>query len=85
MNRELTDLNLARVQITTWISFRIEYEEGIIDSIRMPFNCQMVDIFQSSDLNEIVNGMFAHIKTQIKNPALANSRFIFDEVLFIEN
>ena len=44
----------------------------------------MIDIFQGSDLNEIVNGMFVHMKTQIKNPALANSRFIFDEVLFMD-
>ena len=44
----------------------------------------MIDNFQGSDLNEIVNGMFAHMKTQIGNPALANSRFIFDEVLFLD-
>ena len=45
----------------------------------------MKDIFQSSDLNEVVNGMFAYMKMQIENPALANSRFRFDEVLFILN
>ena len=28
MNRELTDLNSMRVQTTTWIEFRIEYEDG---------------------------------------------------------
>ena len=27
--------------------------------------------------------MFTHMKTQIENPALTNSRFIFDEVLFL--
>ena len=43
----------------------------------------MTDIFQGSDLNEIVSEMFAHMKTQIKNPALANSRFKFDDVLFL--
>ena len=43
----------------------------------------MADVFQGSDLNEIVNRMFALINTQIENPALANSRFIFDEVLFL--
>ena len=84
VSRELTELNSVRVQTTTWIRFRIEYEEGIIDRIRLPFNSQMMDIFQGSDLNEIVNGMFAHMKTQIENPALANSRFIFDEVLFVD-
>ena len=43
-----------------------------------------MDIFQGGDLNEIVSGMFAHIRTQIENPALANSRFIFNEVLFLD-
>ena len=28
--------------------------------------------------------MFAHLKTQIENPALANGRFIFDEVPFMD-
>ena len=28
--------------------------------------------------------MLAHMKTQIENPALANSRFVFDEVLFMD-
>ena len=35
-------------------------------------------------MNEIVDEMFAHMRMQIENPALANSRFRFDEVLFIE-
>ena len=51
---------------------------------RLPSNSQMADIFQGSDLNEIVNGMFTHMKTQTKHPALANSRFRLDEVLFLD-
>ena len=82
--REITDLNSTRVQTTTWIRFGIEYAEGIIDGVRLAFNSRMTDIFQDSDLNEIVNGMFAHMKAQIENPALANSRFVFDEVLFMD-
>ena len=31
-------------------------------------------------MNEIVNEMIAHMKQQIKNPALSNIRFVFDEV-----
>ena len=42
----------------------------------------MTEIFQGSNLDEIVDEMIAHMKMQIKNPALANSRFRFDEVLF---
>ena len=77
-------MNSTRVQTTTWIRFRIEYAEGIIDGVRLAFNSRMTDIFQDSDLNEIVNGMFAHMKAQIEKPALANSRFVFDEVLFMD-
>ena len=79
--RELTDLNSASVQTTTWIRFRIEYEDEIIDRVRLPFSSRMTDIFQSGDLNEIVKGMLDYMKTQIESPVLANSRFIFDEVL----
>ena len=57
ITRELTDLNSARVQTNTWIRFRIEHEEGIIDRVRLAFNSQMTDIFQGSDLNKIINGM----------------------------
>ena len=84
ISRELTDLNSARVQTNRWIRFRIENEKGIIDSVRLPFNSRMMDIFRGNDLNEIVNGMFTHTKTQIENTALANSRFIFDEDLFMD-
>ena len=70
--------------MTSWIRFRIEYEDGIIDRERLPFNSRMTEIFQGSDLNEMINEMFAHMKTQIENQALANSRFKFDEVLFID-
>ena len=68
ISRELTDLNSVRVQTTKSIRFRIEYEDGIIDRVRLPFNSRMTDIFQGSDLNEIINEMFAHIKTRIENP-----------------
>ena len=35
ISRELTELDLARVQTTTWIRFKIEYEEGIIDRVKL--------------------------------------------------
>ena len=65
ISRELTDLNPVRVQTNTWIRFRIEHEEGI-DRVRLAFNSWMTNLFQDSDLYEIVNEMFTHMKTQIK-------------------
>ena len=43
-----------------------------------------MEIFQGSNSNGIVSEMLTHMKTQIENPALANSRFMFDEVLFLD-
>ena len=44
----------------------------------------MTDVHRGSDLDVIVDGMMVHMKTQIENPALLNSRFRFDEVLFLD-
>ena len=87
MNRELTDLGSARVQTTAWIRFiqALDDDFGNIigfDRVEKAVNSRMMEIFQGSDLNEIVDEMLAHMTTQIENPALANSRFRFDEVLF---
>ena len=35
-------------------------------------------------LDQIVDGMIAHMTTQIENPVLLNSRFRFDEALFLD-
>ena len=82
MNRELIDLGSARVETITWIRFRVEVEDGNVirvDRVRLPFSSRMTEIFF-----EIVNEMLSHMKTQIENPALAKSRFRFNEVLFLD-
>ena len=89
INREVTDLSSASVQMTTWIGFIQSLEDDfghVIGSnrARMPFSTRMTKIFQGIDLNEIVDGMLAHMITQIENPALVNSRLRFEEVLFLE-
>ena len=35
-------------------------------------------------MNQIVDGMTANMKFQIENPALLNSRFVFDELLYLD-
>ena len=89
MNRKLTDLGSAKVQKTAWIRFiqALEDDFGNIigaDRVEKPFQSKMMEIHQGSDLNEIIDEMLTHMKTQIENPALANSRFVFDEVLFLD-
>ena len=41
-----------------------------------------MNVHNLSEINEIVNKMIAHMREQMENPALLNSRFVFDEVLF---
>ena len=88
IKRELNNLNSARVQTTTWIRFvRDEALRGPLrdepqERVELAFNSRMTNVHRGSDLDQIVDGMIAHMKTQIENPALLNGRFRFDEVLF---
>ena len=85
INKELMDLNSAIVQTTTWIRFIQELDDVMkINRVELAFNSRMIEVHQGSDLGGIANGLIAHMKTQIENPALANSRFRFDEVLFLD-
>ena len=43
---------------------------------RLPFSGRMTEILQGSDLNEIVNEMLVHIKTQIKKPRIVRKRIL---------
>ena len=72
-------MGAARSQTTTWIRFRKDGE-----LVELAFNSRMVNIYNLSNMNEIVNEMIAHIKQQIEKPALSDSKFIFDEVLHMD-
>ena len=67
----------VRSQTMTWIRFRKDQE-----LVELAFNSRMTNVYNLSNLDEIVNEMIAHMKEQIENPALLNSRFVLDEVLF---
>ena len=69
----------VRAQTTTWIRFRKNGE-----FVELAFNSRMMNVYNLSDMNEIVNEIIAYMHWQIKNPALLNSRFVFDEVLYID-
>ena len=70
----------AKVQARTWIRFFKQDDE----SIELAFNSRMMTVFNLSEINEIANEMIAHMREEIENPALLNSRFVFDEVLFMD-
>ena len=47
-----------------WIRFRKDGE-----LIELAFNSRMANVYNLSDMNELVNKMIAHMKQQIENPA----------------
>ena len=69
-------MGAVRSQATTWIRFRKDGE-----MIELAFNSRMLIIYNLSDMNEMVNAMITHMVQQIENLALADSKFIFDEML----
>ena len=74
-----TRTGAVRSQMTTWIRFR---KEGEI--VELVFNSRKLNVYNLSDMNEIVNAMISHMAQQIENPALSDSKFVFDEVLHMD-
>ena len=76
------------MQITVWVRFRVEVEGEDEDIIRVnkvnkAFNSWMTEVFLGSDLHEIMEEMIAYMRTKVENLMLANSRFMFNQVLFL--
>ena len=70
----------VRSQATTWIKFvRDEVEQ-----VSLAFNSRMMTVYSLNDKNEIVTAMIEHMAQQIENPALRNSKFVFDRVLHMD-
>ena len=44
----------------------------------------MTEVFQGSDVEELVRVMFAHLKTQVEHPALPKSGFTLDCIMYLE-
>ena len=44
----------------------------------------MTSVYRGSETDQIVDGMIDKMKFQIENPALLNSRFVFDEFLYLD-
>ena len=65
-----------RSQATTWIRFRKDGE-----MVELAFNSRTLNVYNLSDMNEIVNAMITNMAQQIENLALSDSKFVFDEVI----
>ena len=44
----------------------------------------MMSVYRGSEMDQIIDRMTANMKFQIENPALLNSRFVFDELLYLD-
>ena len=50
----------------------------------LAFNSKLTDFHKASDIESLVDLMINHMRGQIENPDLINSRFVFEEVLFMD-
>ena len=93
IKQELKTRTSARIQTTVWIRFvrdgpprgpgEAHDEEGQ-ERVELAFNSLMTSVYQGSETDQIVDGMITNMKFQIENPVLLNSRFVFDEFLYLD-
>ena len=84
ITEELQNLDAVKVQMTTWVRFKVEVEDGDgnivrVDTVKKAFNSQIMEAFQGSDLGEIIKEVFAHMETQVENHG-----FVFSQVQFLD-
>ena len=93
IKRELKTRTSARIQTTAWIRFVRDgpprclceaHDEESQERVELAFNSLMTSVYRGSETDQIVDGMIANMKFQIENPALLNSRFVFDEFLYLD-
>ena len=95
-NGELKVLDAAKVQLHLWVMWK-KVEETVITleddeerrvshkvEVDKVFNSKMTEVFQGSDIREILKGMFAYIKTQVEHPALPKSGFTLDHIMHLD-
>ena len=70
----------VRSQATTWIRF----VKNEVEQIELAFNSKMLAVCNLSDMDEIVSAMIEHMKQQIENPALRDSKFVFDRIIHMD-
>ena len=75
--RRETRTRAVHSQATTWIRF---VKDGI-ESVELAFNSRMLAVYNLSDMDEMVSAMIEHTYQQIENPALRDSKFVFDGVI----
>ena len=70
----------VRSQTSTWIRF---VKDGI-EQVDLAFNSRMMSVYNLNDINEIVSAVIEHTSQQIENPALKDSKFVFDRIMHMD-
>ena len=70
----------ARSQASTWVRF----VKDEVEQVELAFNSRMLAVYNLSDMGEIVSAMIEHMYQQIENPALRDSKFVFDGVIHMD-
>ena len=93
IEQELKTQTSARIQMTAWIRFirdgpprgpgEAQDEEGQ-ERVELAFNSLMTSVYRGSETDQIADGMIDNMKFQIEIPVLLNSRFVFDEFLYLD-
>ena len=73
LNKETTNRKV-RSQATIWI----RYTRDDVETVDLAFNSRMMTVYNLNDKNEIVTVMIEHMAQQVENPALRNSKFVFN-------
>ena len=55
-----------------------------VEQVSLAFNSRMMTVYNLNNKSEIVTAMKEHMAQQIENPALRNSKFVFDRVLHMD-
>ena len=66
----------VRSQTTTWIRFMKGDEY-----VNLAFNSKMTPVYMLNDIDSIVQSMINHMSQQVENPALRDSKFVFDRII----
>ena len=70
----------VRSQTTTWIRFIKDQ----VEHVDLAFSSRMTPVYNLNDIGEIVGSMIEHMSQQVENPALRDSKFVFDRVMQME-
>ena len=51
--------------------------------VEIPFNSLMTEFFEATDINDLIQRIFAHIKTQVENPKIPESGFSIYKIIHL--